>query len=277
MVDHFEHPDTWMAAYADRVGRIVRRLEVGMQQGYDPGRHVQLFTAHLFVTGARFSQSERPITVSDAYATRSEELPLVSYCAYGHVHRPQRLPGIVQGRYAGSVVPFDFGEQDEEKEVVLVDARPGEAPVIESRRLEAGRPLRRLEGTIEELERLAPGVGPCLCLVTVRTERPLANASERVASLLPEATLLDVFEDCAASRLAPLTLSEAEQHGTEASFVDLFRDYLAVTGVRAGTADRVLRTFDTLLTAVENEQTVVLPEIEEIDRPLGEPSPEPAR
>src|SRR5207253_9572229 len=111
---------------------------------------------------------------------------------------------------------------------------------------------------------------------TVRTERPLANASERVASLLPEATLLDVFEDCAASRLVPLTLSAAEQ-SAEASFVDLFREYLAVTGVRAGTADRVLRTFDTLLTAVENEQSVVLPEIEEMDRPLGETLGEPAR
>src|SRR5207237_4087519 len=208
-VDHVEHPDTWMTAYADRVGRIARRLEGGLQQGYDPRRHVLLFSAHLFVTGARFSQSERPITVSDAYATRSEELPLVSYCAYGHVHRPQRLPGGVEGRYAGSVVPFDFGEQDEEKEVVLVDARPGEAPVVRPRRLSAGRPLRRLEGTLEELERLASEVGPCLCLVTVRTERPLANASERIAGLLPEATLLDVFEDCAASRLLPLTASEA--------------------------------------------------------------------
>ena len=32
-----------------------------------------------------------------------------------------------------------------------------------------------------------------------------------------------------------------------------------------------MRTFDTLLTAVENEQSVVLPEIEEIERPLGKP------
>jgi exonuclease SbcD len=265
MVDHFEDPETWMASYADRVGRILARLDHGLRQGYDPSRHVLLLSAHLFVTGARFSQSERPITVSDAYASRAEDLPMVSYCAFGHVHRPQALPGPAVGRYAGSVVPFDFGEKDEPKEVVMVDAVPGRPPLVEARPLDVGRPLRRLEGTLEELGRLAPEVGSALCLVRVRTERPLPNVSERVGELLPEATLLDVFEDCAATRLSALTVSQAEATVGEASFVELFRDYLAGTGVRAGSADRVLRTFDALLTAVENEQQVLLPEIDELE------------
>jgi DNA repair protein SbcD/Mre11 len=266
IVDHFEQPDTWMASYADRVGRIAASLDQGLHRGYDPGRHVLLYSAHLFVTGARFSQSERPITVSDAYAARSEDLPVVSYCAFGHVHRPQPLPGHILGRYAGSVVPFDFGEMDEPKEVVLVDARPGRAPTVEARTLDAGRPLRRIEGTLEEIERIAPEVGRALCLVRVRTERPLPNISEHISQLLPEATLLDVFEDCAATRLTPLTVSEARAAASEASFVDLFHDYLAASGVRAGSADRVLRTFRDLLSAVENEQQALLPEIDELER-----------
>lgn len=279
MVDHFEDPETWTAAYADRVGRIAAGLGRGLRRGYDPARHVLLYAAHLFVTGARFSQSERPITVSEAYATRAEDLPLVSYCAFGHVHRPQMLPGPVPGRYAGSIVPFDFGEVEELKEVVLVDARPGAPPRLEPRPIDVGRPLLRLEGTLEELARIAPQVGEALCLVRVKTERPQPNVSELVGDLLPEATLLDVFEDCAATRLSPITVPEAESAvagAGEASFVDLFRDYLAVSGVRAGSADRVLRTFERLLTAVENEQQAILPELDELEREVPAPA-EPGR
>src|SRR5262249_52967317 len=131
-------------------------LARGLTHGYDPGRHVLVLVAHLFVTGARFSTSERPLTVSDVYATHCERLPQVSYAAYGHVHRPQRLPGPVAGRYAGSVVQLDFGEAGEQKEVVIVDAAPGRPARVETRPLSAGRPLRRIEGTLAEIQALAP-------------------------------------------------------------------------------------------------------------------------
>jgi exonuclease SbcD len=112
VVEFLEDPTTWMTSYADRVDRVQQALAAGLTRGYDPDRHVLLLAAHLFVTGSRFTTSERPLTVSDAYATHAERLPQVSYAAYGHVHRPQRLPGAVAGRYAGSVVQLDFGEVD---------------------------------------------------------------------------------------------------------------------------------------------------------------------
>jgi DNA repair protein SbcD/Mre11 len=265
VVEYFEDPATWMSGYADRVGAIIQALDAGLRQGYDAGRHVLLFAAHLFVTGSRFSQSERPLTVTDAYATRQESLPAVSYSAYGHIHRPQPLPGLGAGRYAGSVVPLDMGERDETKEVVVVDARPGRPPVVEPRPLRAGRRLRRLEGTLDELERQAGDVGDALCQVVVRTDSPTADLSDRIAALLPRATILDVFEDCAATRLE--ALDGAEDGGErEAGFAELFRDYLAETGVRAGSADRVLSTFQTLVTAIENEQQPELPDLDALER-----------
>lgn len=265
IVRYFEDPATWMASYADRVGQLVQALDAGLREGYDAGRHVLLFSAHLFVTGSRFSQSERPLTVTDAYATRQEALPAVSYSAYGHIHRPQPLPGLGAGRYAGSVVPLDMGERDEVKEVVIVDARPGRPPEIEPRRLRAGRRLRRLEGTLDEIERLAPEVGDALVQVVVRTDSPTPDLSEQLGRLLPGATILDVFEDCASTRLETLT-DEPDQQEREATFSELFRDYLADTGVRAGSADRVLRTFQTLIDGIENEQPVEMAAVDDLER-----------
>ena len=126
VVDAFDSPDTWNADYADRVQGYEDILAQGLITGLDPARDILLFAAHLHVGGASYSGTERQITVSDAYATRAERLPVVSYAAFGHIHKPQRLPGPVPGRYAGSPIQLDFGEEGEEKQVVLVEAAPGQ-------------------------------------------------------------------------------------------------------------------------------------------------------
>jgi DNA repair protein SbcD/Mre11 len=264
IVPLMDDPATWMTSYADRVDRVQRSLAAGLTDGYDAGRHVLVLAAHLFVTGARFSTSERPLTVSDVYATHAERLPQVSYAAYGHIHRPQRLPGAVAGRYAGSVVQLDFGEVDERKEVVIVDAEPGRPARVETRPVTAGRPLRRIEGTLAEIQALGPSVGRSLCTVVVRTETVTPDLSQRVAELLPEAVLLNVQEDCAATRVRVLT--EADAPGDrEPTFQELFREFVGARGTRAGSADRVVRCFDDLLAAVEQEEAAQLPEVDQLE------------
>jgi exonuclease SbcD len=269
IVPLMEDPATWMTSYADRVDRVQQALADGLTRGYDPGRHVLLLAAHLFVTGARFSTSERQLTVSDVYATHAERLPQVSYAAYGHIHRPQRLPGSVAGRYAGSVVQLDFGEVDERKEVVIVDAEPGRPARVEVRPLTAGRPLRRIEGTLAEIEALAPSVGRALCSVVVRTESVTPDLSQRLADLLPDAVLLNVQEDCAATRVRVLTDADVDD-GREPSFQGLLRDYVVAGGTKGGSADRVLRYFDDLLAAVEQGEPVQLADVDRLELPAGE-------
>ena len=68
-------------------------------------------------------------------------MPPVSYAAFGHIHKPQPLPGTVIGRYAGSIIPIDFGEEGEQKGAVVVEATPGRAARVEFVSLAAGRPL----------------------------------------------------------------------------------------------------------------------------------------
>ena len=264
MVDRFEDATTWTATYSERIQRIEEALERGLAAGYDPSRHVLLFAAHLYVSGARFSGSERPLHVSEAYATRLERLPNVSYAAFGHIHLPQPLPRRgVTGRYAGSPIPLDFGEERERKEVVVVEAEPGRPATVTPQPLRGGRPLRTIVGRLEEIREVAPTVADALCRVTVCTDEPVPDVAHLVGELLPGATLVEVNEDCAATRLEVVEAA-SDEIGAEPSFTELFREYLAERGTRGARASRVLRTFETLIQAVEAEETARLPELDEL-------------
>jgi DNA repair protein SbcD/Mre11 len=263
MVDRFEDASTWTATYSERIQRIEDELERGLAAGYDPSRHVLLFAAHLYVSGARFSGSERPLHVSDAYATRLRRLPNVSYAAFGHIHLPQPLPRRVMGRYAGSPIPLDFGEEREQKEVVLVEAEPGAPAVVTPIALGGGRPLRTIVGTLDEVRAAAPTAVDAVCRVTVCTDEPVPDLAALVAELLPGANVVEVSEDCAATRLEVVeaTVTEAD---AEPGFRELFREYLAERGTRGAQANRVLRTFETLVQAVETEELARLPDLDEL-------------
>ncbi len=216
------------------------------------------------MTGARFCGSERPLHVTDAYACRLERLPQVSYAAFGHIHRPQALPStVVSGRYAGSPICLDYGEEGEQKEVVIVEAEPGRPATVKPQPLSGGRPLRTLTGTLEEIRSQAPTVGNALCRVTVRTNTPTENLSELLRELCPEATLVDVNEDCAATRIEVVEAAKADADA-EPSFRDLFRAYLAEEGTRGADANRVLKKFEQLLEAADEEEPPRLPDLDQL-------------
>jgi exonuclease SbcD len=213
--------------------------------------------------------------VTDSYATRLEQLPAVSYAAYGHIHRPQPLPGTVSGRYAGSPIPLDFGEEGEQKVAVVVEADPGRPAQVQLHPLSGGRPLRRLEGTLEQIREQSAGVGSALCLVTVDTQIPTPGLVEQVQAMLPEAVLLHVSERCAATRVTVLGEDDAVDK-VEPGFADIFRSFLSEQGARGGSADRVLATFERLIGLVQNEQEVDFKELEQLRLPSQEQEATPA-
>jgi exonuclease SbcD len=258
MVPAFESPETWMQAYADRIKLIQENLSIGLTDRANLARDVLVFAAHLHVSGATFSKSERPIHITDHYASRIEHVPKVSYAAFGHIHKPQPLPQSEKGWYAGSPIPLDFGEEGEQKSVILVEAEAGRPPNIQPIPLSGGRPLRRVTGTLEQIRSLAPSVGKALCLVTVQTEAPVPDLSEKVRDLLPDATLLQVDEVCAARKVVALRREDAP--AAEPTFEELFREYLSETGTKGASVDRVMGAFQTLLAAVEHEEKAAFPE-----------------
>lgn len=262
MLDGFEDPLTWASLYADRIHRVEAWLGRGLLDGFDNRRDVCFFAAHLHVGGAILSGSERRVHVGEDYASHLEHIPAVTYAAFGHIHKPQDLPGtILPGAYAGSPIQLDFGELGEQKRVVLVEARPGYPPEVVSLPLSAGRPLWRFDGTLEGLRECASGIGDVLGLLTIHTPAASPRLQQQVADLLPLATLLQVNEVPGDARLSvPAEVSSGGD--VEPSIDDLFRDYLRDHGTRGIAAERVLTTYRLLMEAVEAEQSVRFPEEE---------------
>jgi exonuclease SbcD len=264
MVRAFEDPSTWTASYADRLRLITATLAQGLADGLQPDRDVLVFAAHLHVTGAHVTNSERPYTVSDGYAAHASTLPPVSYAAFGHIHRYQALPqASVTGRYAGSAIPLDFGEEHDEKVCVLIEADPGRPANIVEQAYTIQRPLRRFEGTLDELRGLCEGIGSALCQVIVHTEEPARELAAQVQEMLPEAVLLDVAEVCAAQQQAALQLKDLPAE-TEVSVSELFTEYLAQTGVQSSTVEGVLESF---LLLQDSGDAIELPELREQREP----------
>jgi exonuclease SbcD len=239
-------PERWTASYTDQVRIVQQSLADGLTAGYDPARHILIYAAHLHVAGAILARSERALHVSEHYATTTEDLPPVAYAAFGHIHKPQPLPGLVPGAYCGSPIPIDYGELDEDKRVILVEAVAGKAATITSVPLSGGRPLRRVEGTLDELE-AAGDVGQCIVQAIVDTDTHLPDLADRLTGLWPTAALYDVTERCAA---ASVELATEPPSGAELATDDLFRSYLAEIGTPAADVDPMMRLFTALHTGI---------------------------
>jgi exonuclease SbcD len=173
----------WYEEYARRIEQILAALVAGLTP-----ETVNVVIGHLLVAGARFGTGERALHLGDIYGVNAQQLPsTVQYIGLGHLHRPQEVLAPARTCYAGSLVELDFGEKEQDKRVVVLEAKPGRAASLESVPLSAGRRLRDVNGTFEELRRQAGDVGDAYLRVTVKAPRPVPGLAERVKELLPNA------------------------------------------------------------------------------------------
>jgi exonuclease SbcD len=94
LVDVIETPpEGWTGKYADSIRLLQDMYRRGFEIDYDNRRHINLYAAHLHVGGAVLAKSERAVHVSQDYAVDVEALPPVTYAAFGHIHKPQKLAG----------------------------------------------------------------------------------------------------------------------------------------------------------------------------------------
>ena len=176
----------WYTEYAGRIEQILAALVAGLDAST-----VNVLLGHLLVAGARFGTGERQLHLGEIYGIGAEQLPSsVQYVGLGHLHRPQEILAPSKTLYSGSLVELDFGEKEQDKRVVVFEAKPGRGASVESVPLTAGRRLRDVSGTLEELERTAAGLGDAFLRVRVEAPVPVPGLAERVKELLPNA--LDV-------------------------------------------------------------------------------------
>lgn len=273
-IDWFGDPTRFTGDYAHKVALINEALAEGLADGYDTTRDVLVYAAHLYVAGAqRVGTGERDVHVTRDYATQPETLPQTSYAAFGHIHKPQKLPGGRTGAYCGSTLQLDFGEEGEQKSLVLVEADPGQPAEIELVELTAGRPLMTLRGTLGQLEQYADRVGPAIVKVVVDTDEPISDLADTVRAILPEAAFANLGQAVAGTELESLGTAEGEAE-EQLGVGELFEQYLAVTGTRQADAELVRALFAELESSeLDEEQPAAC--IGSIKRLLEASLPEP--
>jgi exonuclease SbcD len=173
---------------------------------------VNLVLGHMFVSGAEPGGGERQITIGADYAVSPSRLPgTAHYVALGHIHKPQAVRGAGgPARYCGSLLQLDFGEREQKKSVVVVEAEPGRRARTEQVPITAGRQLRDVSGTIDQLPGLGEALADAYLRVTVRVDGPVPGIADRVRELLPNALEVRVDYERAESQVSEVSLRSLE-------------------------------------------------------------------
>ena len=169
----FDDIVTVNAGYADSIRKITDLLSKWAFTDFNASVDVAVFASHLHVANARTS-TEKEIHVSSDYATDPAHIDAgYGYLAFGHIHIAQAVAA-GRGRYAGSVIEVDFGEEGETKQIVVADMTPGRPTRIHDVALTAGRRIHRVRAPYSVLGDHAVVVGDGLVEVTIERERGLS-------------------------------------------------------------------------------------------------------
>ena len=194
-VDFMADSEEWHKSYAQRIRSLCHHYASWMQD-HRKASTIEVLVGHFMVHGAIPSGSERQLHIGEAYMAREDAIPNVSYAALGHIHLGQPAPGTdVPAFYAGSLMQLDFGEAGQDKSVIVVEATPEATHAPERIPIAGGRRLERVQGTLEELRAVAPGLGDAILDVGVTTDGPVPGLADEVRSFMPHALYVRaVFE-----------------------------------------------------------------------------------
>jgi DNA repair protein SbcD/Mre11 len=212
-------------SYADGIASVNSELLDTAEQHAGPDG-VVLYAAHLHVHGAVPGRSEKRMSVGDDYATHVSGLHRAVYAAFGHIHDPQLLPGgTVTGRYAGSLIPIDFGEQHQTKQAVVVEI--DRDVVVRSEGLPGGRALRRVDGSLDDLLAAAAdgGLDGCLVKARVTSDDPVPDLVDQLLAASPACAVFDLVNVVANRTTRPVDPSG--EVGAEPLLTDLFAEWRA--------------------------------------------------
>ena len=224
---------------------------------YCDDKGVNLFMGHFFFMEEGSSilpdaepESERPILhVGGTQSLFTQQLPSqIQYAALGHLHRYQTVSSspcpVV---YSSSPLAYSFSEADQEKNVVLIHAHPGQAVQYKPIPLKQGRPLYRvsfdnLPDTLTWLE------AHPFCFVEINylteesidaaTRKAILKAHDGIINLIPvlshgagqtqdELRAEDLSRDM--ESLFRLFYTSEKGQDPNADLVDLFKEVLSKT------------------------------------------------
>jgi DNA repair protein SbcD/Mre11 len=215
--------------YAERVKRIVTSLCAGFSDDA-----VNLVVGHVTVAGAALGGGERTAQTIFDYWVDPTTFPAEAHAVLlGHIHKAQKMPGPCPIHYCGSPLQLDFGDTQDTKEVLIVDAEPGKPATIEPVELASGRKLKTIEGTLDQLRGLE--VGDAYLRVKLR-ESARIGLGDEVRELFPNT--VNVIIDSGTD-----PLQSTPERDAAASPHDLFSAYLTEKDI---SDDALVALFDEL-------------------------------
>ena len=153
-----------------------------------PDGERSIAVAHVFAQGGELADSERSLAVGGAETVHTSRFEAFDYVALGHLHRRQQV-GDAHLQYSGSLMKYSFDEAHHDKSVHLVEMGAEGSCEIERIPLAPERDLRRVEGTLSEIQE-----GPSpeenerdYIWVTLQDEGPVVDAMSRIRKVYPNA------------------------------------------------------------------------------------------
>lgn len=249
--------------YADEVGSLEHVVGEWLNAGYDPTRDIRVFAAHLLLDGAEVSGSEYRLYVERDFVTRPERIPVADYVAFGHIHKPQSIAGLQNGRYAGSPIPIDFGEREDRKLTYLISGKPGYALKIEERHLDIGRRLIEIRGELDTIKANRDSYAGTVAKVYVELDTPIPQLESQVRDILADTEVCAVVGQYRRAQGEMISIGDRAER--EPTLTEMFASYLD-SATNIGDQRRVARYFERLLERVqqgdENDNTFA--EIDEV-------------
>ena len=205
---------------------MVREVIDALAAAFTPDA-VNVMMAHLTVVGGAFGGGERQAQSIFEYHVPAAAFPAdAHYVALGHLHRRQTLPAPAPVVYSGSPFAVDFGEQDNSPVVCLVQASPSTPAKITDLPVTAGRRLRTVHGTVDQIVAHAEEFGEDYLRVYVG-EPARAGLREEVTDVLPNALEVRIDPEFAIS----VADRQPSTDHRDRSPAELFADFCAARNV----------------------------------------------
>ena len=188
-----EDPGKWRERYQEGMRKLIGNLT----KPFRPDA-VNLLVTHTTMNGATLSNSEYKFHSTENYSLSSDLFPeRCNYVALGHIHKTQAIEGYPEnaGRYSGSILQLDFGEQGDTKYVYIVEAKAGKpTTLVKQHEIQAGKRLRRVKVALDELDRRTAELAEFdgWLKVSVALEQPLPGLKDRIRRHLPNALAIDL-------------------------------------------------------------------------------------
>ena len=214
-------PSEHEGKYRERYRKIIAALT----SGFSP-ETVNLIVAHVTVQGGATSGGERTSQSIFEYVVPGSVFPETAhYVALGHLHGTQRVDAGSPTWYPGSPLQMDFGDQNPQKHVLIIEAEAGRPARISEVPLRSGRRMITWTGSLAQLADASEGFDDAYARIRLTDKRSpgLADAVREVCPQAVDITLIGQEDDP--------TDGEPSEEGVRGSPIELFSEFLEEAAV----------------------------------------------